>query len=273
MQNLGDATLFDGVSFADCMQTDPSLSIAPAFRSTTPIARRPLHEEVADRLRELITEGVLEPGARLNERVLCEQLQVSRTPLREAFKVLAAERLLELHPNRGAIVCALSLEDVANLFEVMTALEGLSGELAAMRRTAAEVDEIRALHFEMLAAHARRDLPAYYRHNRAIHEAINRCARNPVLAETYDSVNLRIQNLRFRSNFNQAKWDAAVAEHGVMVEALARGDAAALRAVLEQHLRNKRDAVLDELRAGSSSANAVRGSAGARSRRPNESTE
>ncbi len=91
--------------------------------------------------------------------------------------------------------------------------------------------------------------PTYYRLNRAIHEAINRCARNPVLAEAYDSVNLRIQNLRFRSNFNREKWDSAVAEHVAMIDALARGDAAALRAILEQHLRHKRDAVLEELRA------------------------
>jgi DNA-binding GntR family transcriptional regulator len=214
-----------------------------------PIARRPLHEEVAERVRELITEGALAPGARLNERVLCEQLRVSRTPLREAFKVLAAERLIELHPNRGASVAALSLSDVADLFELMAALEGLSGELAAQRRSGAELEEIRALHREMLAAHERRDLPAYYRLNRAIHEAISRCARNPVLAETYDSVNLRIQNLRFRSNFNREKWDTAVAEHVEMIDALARCDAAALRAILEQHLRHKRDAVLEELRA------------------------
>jgi len=101
----------------------------------------------------------------------------------------------------------------------------------------------------MLAAHARRDLPTYYRFNRAIHETISRCARNPVLAETYDSVNLRIQNLRFRSNFNREKWDTAVAEHVAMIDALARSDSAALRAILEQHLRHKRDAVLEELRA------------------------
>jgi len=220
----------------------------------TPIARRPLHEEVADRLRELITEGLLAPGARLNERVLCEQLHVSRTPLREAFKVLAAERLIELHPNRGASVSVLSVADVEHLFEVMAALEGLSGELAALRRTPAELQEIRALHFEMLAAHARRDLPAYYRLNRRIHETINRCARNPVLSETYDSVNLRIQNLRFRSNFNRDKWDAAVVEHTAMIDALERGDGGALRELLEEHLRHKRDAVLEELNPASNAA-------------------
>jgi DNA-binding GntR family transcriptional regulator len=212
--------------------------------SSLEIDRRPLHEEVADRLRGLLTEGSLAPGARLNERVLCERLRVSRTPLREAFKVLAAERLIELNPNRGASVVALSRSDAEQLFELMGALEGLSGQLAAERRSDAELAEIRALHFEMLAAHARRDLPAYYRLNRQIHQAINRCARNPALNETYDSVNTRIQNLRFRSNFNHEKWDDAMQEHQAMLDALQARDAIALRAVLEKHLRNKRDAVL-----------------------------
>jgi DNA-binding GntR family transcriptional regulator len=210
------------------------------------IDRRPLHEEVADRLRAMITEGGLAPGARLNERVLCERLRVSRTPLREAFKVLAAERLVELSPNRGASVVALSRSDVEQLFELMGALEGLAGQLAAERRTEAELAEIRALHFEMLAAHARRDLPAYYALNRRIHVAISRCARNDMLAETYDSVNTRIQNLRFRSNFNQDKWNHAVREHQQMLEALENGNGSALRALLETHLRNKRDAVLEQ---------------------------
>lgn len=211
-----------------------------------PIDRRPLHEEAADRLRAMITEGRLPAGARLNERVLCDQLRVSRTPLREAFKRLAAERLIELTPNRGAHVIALARADVEELFELMGALEGLSGELAAQRRTDAELAEIRALHYEMLAAHARRDLPAYYALNRRIHCAINRCARNAMLTETYDSINSRIQNLRFRSNFNRDKWDAAVREHQSMLDALGARDGVALRALLDEHLRHKRDAVLED---------------------------
>lgn len=206
-----------------------------------------LHEQAAARLREMLVENRIAPGAKLNERELCEQLQVSRTPLREAFKVLAAERLIELHPNRGASVAALSARDVAQLFEVMSALEGLSGELAAQRCTDAEVAEARALHYEMLAAHARRDLPAYYRLNRAIHDLIKRCARNEVLSGTYDSINLRIQNLRFRSNFNREKWDAAVIEHQQMIEALAARDAPRLRALLERHLAHKLSTVLEGL--------------------------
>ncbi|MFT3802653.1 MAG: GntR family transcriptional regulator [Burkholderiaceae bacterium] len=205
---------------------------------------RLLHEAVADRLRELIVEGILPPGSRLNERVLAAQLNVSRTPLREAFKQLAGERLVELLPNRGAHVASLSRADVEHLFELMSALEGLSGWLAATRRTEAELTEIRALHFEMLAAHARRDLPNYYRCNHAIHRLINQAARNPELTEMYASVNGRLQSLRFRSNFDARRWDHAVDEHQRMIDALVARDAPRLRALLEQHLLGKRDAVL-----------------------------
>lgn len=214
---------------------------------SNPIVRRPLHEEVADRLRELITEGLLEPGVKINERVLSGQLSVSRTPLREALKQLAGERLVELNPNRGAAVASLSAADIEHLFELMASLEGLSGELAAMRRTESELTEMRALHFEMLAAHARRDLPLYYRVNREIHRLINRAARNPALTETYDSINVRIQSLRFRSNFNPVKWDAAVREHESMLHAMASRDAGRMRELLQAHLRNKLAAVLESI--------------------------
>jgi DNA-binding GntR family transcriptional regulator len=211
------------------------------------VNRLVLHEAVADQLRDLITEGVLAPGAHLNERVLCGELQVSRTPLREALRTLAAEGMVELLPNRGAMVAALSRRDVEHAFELMGALEGLAGELAAQRATPAEVDEIRALHFEMLAAHARRDLPAYYRFNRDIHRRIAACARNPVLDETHERLNARLQALRFRSNLNRDKWDTAVEEHDRMVDALADRDGARLGAVLRAHLENKLAAVLAQL--------------------------
>jgi DNA-binding GntR family transcriptional regulator len=211
------------------------------------ISRKALHEEVADRLRTMLMQGDLQPGERLNERVLCERLNVSRTPMREAMKVLATEKLIELSPNRGATVVRLSARDVLQLFEVMAALEGLSGELAARHHTMAELAEIKALHFEMLAAHARLDLPNYYRLNRSIHEAINRCAGNDVLIATYSSVNTRIQHLRFKSNFVQSKWDAAVREHEAMLAALTQRDEKTLKSLLEQHLRNKRDAVLENI--------------------------
>src|SRR5437899_1215328 len=116
------------------------------------IARLTLPEVAAERLRTLITEGTLAPGARLNERELSERLGVSRTPLREAFRMLAADGLLVQLPNRGAQVVALSREDVRHAFEVMAALEGLSGELAVSRVSDADIVELTALQGEMETA-------------------------------------------------------------------------------------------------------------------------
>ena len=213
-----------------------------------------LHEQVAQRLREMLVESRIAPGAKLNERELSAVLKVSRTPLREAIKRLAAEGLVELLPNRGAIAVELTPADVLHTFEVMAGLEAQSGELAAQRITEAELAEIRALHYEMLAAFTRRDLPAYYRLNSAIHAAINAAAKNPVLSATYRQVNARLQALRFKSNQDEAKWSAAVKEHEDMITALSQRDPAAMRAVLLTHLLNKRDVVMAQLQQGEQGA-------------------
>ncbi|MDB5872775.1 MAG: GntR family transcriptional regulator [Ramlibacter sp.] len=214
------------------------------------IPRANLHEQVAHRLRQMLVENRIAPGAKLNERELSEVLEVSRTPLREAIKMLAAEGLVELLPNRGAIAVALTEDDVRNTFEVMAGLEAQSGELAAQRITDAEMAEIRAMHFEMMAAFTRRDLSNYYRLNAMIHRAINAAAGNPVLSATYDRVNARLQALRFRSNQVEEKWKSAMREHEQMIEALAAHDGAAMRAVLSSHLMNKLNVVLEQLRSG-----------------------
>jgi DNA-binding GntR family transcriptional regulator len=212
------------------------------------IPRTALHERAAMRLRKMLVENHIPPGAKLNERELSEVLQVSRTPLREAIKMLAAEGLVELLPNRGAIAVSLNEDDVVHTFEVMAGLEALSGELAAQRITDAELAEIKAMQFEMMAAYTRGDLSGYYRLNARIHGAINAAAKNPVLTATYNQVNARLQALRFRSNQDGKKWKRAAKEHEKMVEALAARDAGAMREVLLTHLRNKRDVVLEQLR-------------------------
>lgn len=218
------------------------------------IPRAALHEQVVQRLRQMLVENRIVPGAKLNERELSEVLNVSRTPLREAIKTLAAEGLVELLPNRGAVAVELSDDDVLNTFEVMAGLEAQSGELAAQRITSAELAEIKAMHYEMLASYTRRDLPAYYRLNAAIHSAINAAAKNPVLTATYKQVNARLQALRFRSNQDGDKWRAAVKEHEQMIEALSTHNAAAMRSVLLLHLDNKRAVVMKQLRAASQAA-------------------
>jgi DNA-binding GntR family transcriptional regulator len=138
---------------------------------------------------------------------------------------------------------------VQDAFELMGALEALAGELACARITADETAQIKALTFQMLACRARRDLPAYYRLNRQIHDRINVAARNRALAEAYAKQNLRIQNLRFRSNFDEEKWAKAARQHEAMVEALEARDGPRLASILRDHLRAKCDAVLEGVRA------------------------
>ena len=214
------------------------------------ISRFALHDQVAARLRTMLVEGQLAPGAKLNERELCEQLRVSRTPLREAIKLLGAEGLVDLLPNRGAAAVRLTEADVRHAFEVLAGLEAMSGEFAAQRITEDELAEIRALNYEMMACYTRQDLSGYYRLNARIHTAINLAAKNPILTDTYQRINARVQSLRFRTNQVAAKWKRAVKEHEQMVDALAAHDADGLRALLIAHLANKRDTVLQLMRDG-----------------------
>jgi len=208
------------------------------------IERPTLPEVVVERLSELIIEGELAPGARLNERELCARLGVSRTPLREALRRLAHDGLVTLQPNRGAFVTEMSRAAVRDSFELMAALEALAGELACQHVTDAEVAEIEALTYEMMACHARRDLPEYYRLNRAIHERIAAAAGNPQLTEMAQKLNLRIQNLRFRSNLDAQKWSAALDEHRRMVELLRARNGPELAQLMRGHLKRKAQAVL-----------------------------
>jgi DNA-binding GntR family transcriptional regulator len=208
-----------------------------------------LVHKVAQQLRTMLVEGALAPGAKLNERALAEACAVSRTPLREAVRMLAAEGLVALLPNRGAVALALSEADVIHTFEVIAGLEALSGTLAAQRIDEAALNEIKAMNMEMHAAYLRQDLSAYYRLNASIHAAINTAAANPVLKATYTQVNARLQALRFRSNQDAEKWRVALQEHDAMVAALEARDAAGLSALLTQHLNTKRDVALEQMRA------------------------
>jgi DNA-binding GntR family transcriptional regulator len=166
--------------------------VGTAFRTKSPT----LHHGVLSSLRDLIVHNELSPGTRLTESVLCERLNVSRTPLREALKVLSHEGLVEILPNRGARVVTLTQEDVRHLFEVIGTLESLAGRLACSQITDAELCEIKAVHYQMQANFIRRDLPGYFRLNQAIHKSIVDAARNPVLAAMHENLNSRLLRVR-----------------------------------------------------------------------------
>jgi DNA-binding GntR family transcriptional regulator len=208
-----------------------------------------LHGELLEGLRELINHGDLAPGARVPERVLCQRFGVSRTPLREALKVLAAEGLVELLPNRGARVASLEEDDLGALFEVIGMLEAEAGRLACGRMSDAAIAEVQALHYRMYAHFLRQELPEYFQLNQAIHGAILEGAANPVLISTHRQLAGRIIRARYMCNrLKLDRWKQAVEEHGLILDALVRRDAEGLAGVLRTHLANKRDIISEHIR-------------------------
>lgn len=193
-------------------------------------------DQAVARLRALIVSGGLVPGQRLSERVIAEQIKgVSRTPLREAFKILAAEGLITLEPNRGAVVTALSIQDVEAAIEVLIGLEAMAAEPACVHVTDAQLEEIESLHTQMVQAHAAGDLMAYFQINQAIHKRMVDAARNPVLSRIYDAECARIRRYRYAGNQQPARWAKAVQEHGEMLAALRDRAGPLLREMLRKH--------------------------------------
>lgn len=191
---------------------------------------------VAQQLRDMIAQNELAPGDRIREQALSERLAVSRTPMREALRILAAERLVELLPNRGAVVAAPSLKEVKDLLSVLGMMEALAGEQAALNGTDAELSEIRALHYEMRATFERGDRLAYFKLNQAIHRAIVAASHNGPLAELHDQLNARLYRVRYQSNLSNESWRTAICEHDAIMEALDQRDAAGLAVILRAHL-------------------------------------
>ena len=215
-----------------------------------PIARRPLHEELAERLRVLIVEGEIAPGSRIDERSLCARFGVSRTPLREAIKVLAREGYVVLVPNRGAVAAELTRRDLEEAFPIMGALEALAGELAAAHATDEQIAAIRALHDRMREHHAEGDRPAYFALNERIHLAIAEASGNATLERMQRSLDGRVRRGRYQANMGRERWDRAMAEHEGIVEALESRDGPALAAVLREHLAGKLAALRETLPEG-----------------------
>lgn len=207
------------------------------------IARKSLHAELVDLIRELVVEGELTPGEKVPELALCERFGVSRTPLREALKVLAAEGIIELLPNRGAVVARISAEQIDELFPIMGALEALAGELACQRISDGEIKKIRKLHDRMLVHFERGERAPYARLNQDIHNAFFEIAGNAALSALYQSLMARIHSARFLARKTPEHWQRAIDDHVAMIDALEARDSARIGQLLKQHLEHKADMV------------------------------
>lgn len=212
-----------------------------------PIPRKSLTDELVERLRDEIIEGTLRAGERVPEVEICARYGVSRTPLREALKVLAAEGLVTLALNRGATVARISASDIEELFPIIGALEALAGRQAAARAGDRDVERVEALHRQMVARHEADDWVGYSKLNRRIHEAIFEIAGNQALAALYQQLLVRIHAVRFVARKSPERWREAIEDHVRMLDALRARDGEALAGILEAHLEHKAGSVLEAL--------------------------
>ncbi len=208
-----------------------------------PIQRPPLQEEVVARIKRLIEDGTLLPGNRIPERQLCAQLGVSRTPLREAFQILATQGLIELQPRRGAVVRRITPDEVDHMFELLAVLEGLAGKLACAAMSDEALSRIEALHEKMMSAYRRRTQAKFFELNQQIHEAIVKASANPVLERVYEGLSGQIRRIRYMPRITAEQWVIAANEHGAIMKALKARNGKALGQVLRDHLRTKRERV------------------------------
>lgn len=228
-----------------------TLTIPPPLtpaRSGRQIRKVSLHEETAVVLRDMIFEGELAAGERIIEPTLCTELGISRTPLREALKVLAAEGLVELVPRQGAVVTRVTADDVAAMFEVMEGLEATVGVLAAQRVNAADLADLQAMHKRMIIEHREGRRADYYATNQAIHFKLTACTGNAHLAADYQRYQNKLWRARYQANWSQERWDESMAEHEEIMAALKAQDGTRLSTLLARHLRRTADNVVLGLR-------------------------
>lgn len=199
--------------------------------------RKSLAEEAAETLRTLILLEKLAPGAPIPERDLAEALGVSRTPLREAMRVLEAEGLIEYSQTRRPRVAAPTLEELAHDLSVLGALEGLAGEQACACADAKEIAEVEALCAKMVAASDVLPALEFFETDMAFHQAIVRASHNPSLIETHRQYNARLWRARFISSRQRPNRARTLAQHQDIADALKARDAAASAAALREHLR------------------------------------
>jgi len=214
----------------------------------SPVRRRQsLHEQIVEDLRLRLLEGRIPPGEKVPEAALCEELVISRTPLREAMKVLAAEGLIRLLPNRGAVATDVTPEQVKSLFQVLAALEYLVGSLAVEQVTPESLAKIEALHNKMREFHARRRRADYFRLNLQVHVKLAEMSKNDVLLKTYFSLTQQAMRARYLANMSDGRWDDSMLEHDDFMAALRKKDGAMLGGRLMEHARLTGAAVVNAL--------------------------
>lgn len=209
---------------------------------------KPLRELVLEAIREAIINGNLKPRERLMEIQLAEELGVSRTPIREALRKLELEGFIVMVPRKGAYVADISIKDIADVFEIRTALEGLAAALAAERITEEELENMERCLVEKGEAIAMADIDKLVETDTKFHEAIYRASRNERLWTILNNLREQFQRLRTTSLSVPGRMQQSLKEHREIVEAIQSRDVQQARQMAQDHIENAENIIMDSIK-------------------------
>jgi DNA-binding GntR family transcriptional regulator len=212
-------------------------------RHEASLAAPALYQQVAERLRNRIFAHELAPGAWVDEQTLAEEFGISRTPLREALKVLAAEGLVQLKPRRGCYVTEVSEQDLDEIFPVMALLEGRCAREATAKATVADLQRLAAIHADLERHAAANDADRFFETNQEFHQALQELAGNRWLTQLIEETRKFIKLTRRDSLNLDGRLKQSLAEHRNILAAVRRHDADEAGRLMHDHLLSGRAAL------------------------------
>ena len=219
------------------------MNATPEFPAASDLAAPALYEQVAERLRNRIYAHELAPGAWIDEQALAQEYGISRTPMREALKVLAAEGLVQLKPRRGCYVTELSERDLDEIFPVMALLEGRCAFEAAQRAEADDLAHLAAIHERLEKYAAEGDADRFFEANQAFHLAVQQLAGNRWLSQLINDTRKLMKLTRRDSLRLEGRLKQSLAEHRAILRAIQRHDANDAGRLMQNHLLSGRAAL------------------------------
>lgn len=199
---------------------------------------RPLREIVYEQLKMQILQGIIEPGTRMMEVELAEDMGVSRTPVREAIRKLEKEGLVTIEPRRGAYASDISLKDMVDTLEVREDLEGLAASLAAARITPEQVKELEEITASYREAIEKKDTESIIHYDEIFHKFIVSCAENETLSQIYNTVQELTLRFRYFYYDDFSRYESMPGEHRAMLAAISSGDSDLARDTSEKHVHH-----------------------------------
>lgn len=209
------------------------------------IETRTLHQEVVDQVREMIRRGQLVKGQKIDEKFLCESMGVSRTPVRESLRILHSQGLIDLIPHKGAFVREPPIEEIRDMFEVMSLLEGMCARVDTQKMNEKDLKKIEALHQRLEGHYRNLDHEAYLDTNNVLHTFIQELSGNKTLNEVIAGLRQKILLYRQKQLYHKNRFEQSIQEHRDILEAFRKKDAALAEAAMKRHLMKQCEALVE----------------------------